>query len=75
MRQLKKTQSLTLLFTHLISYPVPSNLTYVWSFGSLAGLFLTIQIITGLFISMHYTPSVDSAFASVEHIMRDVNNG
>lgn len=75
MRFFKRSQPISLLFTHLISYPVPGNLTYVWSFGSLAGLFLAIQIITGLFISMHYTPSVDAAFASVEHIMRDVNYG
>lgn len=75
MRFVKKSQSMSLLFTHLISYPTPGNLTYVWSFGSLAGLFLAVQVVTGLFISMHYTPSIEMAFASVEHIMRDVNNG
>lgn len=75
MRLLKKTKPINLLFTHLISYPSPGNLTYVWSFGSLAGLFLAVQILTGLFISMHYTPSLAEAFSSVEHIMRDVNNG
>ena len=47
----------------------------MWSFGSLAGLGLVIQIITGVFLAMHYTPHVDFAFNSVEHIMRDVNNG
>lgn len=75
MRSLKKTLTFNIFYTHLISYPVPSNLGYAWSFGSLAGLFLAVQIITGLFISMHYTPSIDSAFYSVEHIMRDVNYG
>lgn len=75
MRFFKRSSSVSLVFTHLISYPVPGNLTYVWSFGSLAGLFLSIQILTGLFLSMHYNASVESAFDSVEHIMRDVNNG
>lgn len=60
---------------HLIDYPSPMNVNYLWSIGSLAGLCLVIQIITGIFLAMHYTPHVDYAFASVEHIMRDVNNG
>jgi len=60
---------------HIVDYPTPSNLTYFWSFGSLAGICLVIQIITGIFLAMHYTPHVDFAFASVEHIMRDVPNG
>jgi len=47
----------------------------MWSFGSTAGLCLVIQIITGIFLAMHYTPHIDLAFSSVEHIMRDVNNG
>lgn len=60
---------------HLIEYPVPSNLNYYWSFGSLSGISLVIQIVTGLFLACHYTPHVDYAFNSVEHIMRDVNGG
>jgi ubiquinol-cytochrome c reductase cytochrome b subunit len=60
---------------HLIDYPTPINLHYFWSFGSLAGLFLVIQILTGIFLAMHYTPHVLYAFLSVEHIMRDVNYG
>merc|ERR1712078_356060 len=48
---------------------------YFWSFGSTAGICLVIQILTGVFLAMHYTPHVDLAFYSVEHIMRDVNNG
>nr|UQM88486.1 cytochrome b [Sphagnum subsecundum] len=63
------------LNNHLIDYPTPSNLSYWWSFGSLAGLCLVIQIITGVFLAMHYTPHVDLAFLSVEHIMRDVKGG
>lgn len=56
-------------------YPTPKNLNYWWNFGSLAGLVLVVQIITGIVLAMHYTPSADLAFASIEHIMRDVNYG
>ena len=56
-------------------YPTPRNLNYWWNFGSLAGIALTLQIMTGIVLAMHYTPHVDYAFASVEHIMRDVNYG
>ena len=56
-------------------YPAPRNLNYWWNFGSLAGLALVLQILTGIVLAMHYTPHVDFAFASVEHIMRNVNFG
>ena len=59
----------------LIDLPAPSNLSYLWGFGSLLGLCLIIQILTGIFLAMHYTAHVDLAFNSVEHIMRDVNYG
>lgn len=61
--------------SHIIDYPSPINLSYLWSFGSTAGICLVVQIVTGIFLAMHYTPHVDLAFNSVEHIMRDVNNG
>ena len=64
-----------ILNDHLIDYPTPININYMWNFGSLAGIFLGVQILTGIFLAMHYTPHVDLAFLSVEHIMRDVNNG
>jgi ubiquinol-cytochrome c reductase cytochrome b subunit len=73
--RINKNQLLSFIDSHIISYPTPINLNYLWSFGSLAGLCLVIQIITGVFLAMHYTPHVDLAFNSVEHIMRDVNNG
>ena len=57
------------------NYPAPRNLNYWWNFGSIAGICLLMQILTGLFLSMHYTPHVSMAFDSVEHIMRDVNYG
>jgi len=64
-----------LLDSHIVSYPTPINLNYAWSFGSIAGLCLVIQILSGMFLAMHYTPHLDYAFASVEHIMRDVKFG
>ena len=70
-----KNYLLALLDSHLIHYPSPLNLTYAWSFGSSARICLIIQILSGIFLAMHYTPHIDLAFSSVEHIMRDVNNG
>jgi len=66
---------LSFVDSHIIDYPTPINLNYLWSFGSAAGICLVIQIITGIFLAMHYTPHIDLAFDSVEHIMRDVQNG
>nr|YP_009369716.1 cytochrome b [Pseudophyllus titan]ARO46871.1 cytochrome b [Pseudophyllus titan] len=59
----------------LIDLPTPSNISSWWNFGSLLGICLTIQIITGLFLAMHYTAHIDLAFFSVNHICRDVNYG
>ncbi len=59
----------------LNEYPTPKNLNYLWNFGSLAGIMLVAMIVTGIWLAMHYTPHVDLAFSSVEHIMRDVNYG
>ena len=70
-----KNYLIAFIDSHIIHYPTPINLSYAWSFGSLAGICLVIQILTGLFLAMHYTPHVDLAFSSVEHIMRDVHNG
>jgi len=72
---LLKQPLLSVVNDHLIDYPTPSNLSYMWSFGSLAGICLVIQILSGIFLAMHYTPHIDLAFASVEHIMRDVEGG
>ena len=59
----------------MIDSPLPTNLTYFWSFGSLLGLNLVLMILTGVLLAMHYTPNTIMAFNSVEHITRDVNNG
>nr|AKQ12981.1 cytochrome b [Pachytriton granulosus] len=58
-----------------IDLPTPSNISYWWNFGSLLGVCLITQIITGLFLAMHYTADTQSAFSSVAHICRDVNHG
>jgi len=75
MMRWNKNSLLAFVDSHIINYPTPINLNYMWSFGSTAGICLVIQIVTGIFLAMHYTPHIDYAFLSVEHIMRDVNNG
>jgi|TARA_B110000091_G_scaffold8982_1_gene8691 ubiquinol-cytochrome c reductase cytochrome b subunit len=70
-----KNSLLSFVDSHIINYPTPINLNYMWSFGSTAGLCLVIQILTGIFLAMHYSSHIHYAFSSVEHIMRDVNNG
>ena len=75
MRIFKSHPVLSLVNMFIIDSPLPSNINYYWNFGSLLGLCLIIQIITGITLAMHYNPSVDLAFISVEHIMRDVNYG
>jgi ubiquinol-cytochrome c reductase cytochrome b subunit len=75
MRIFKSHPLLKLVNSYIIDSPQPSNLSYLWNFGSLLAVCLVIQIITGVTLAMHYNPSVLEAFNSVEHIMRDVNNG
>ena len=75
MRIIKNYPILKLANSYIIDSPQPSNLSYMWNFGSLLALCLIIQIISGLTLTMHYNPSALEAFNSVEHIMRDVNNG
>jgi ubiquinol-cytochrome c reductase cytochrome b subunit len=72
---IKKQPIVQLINEHLVDYPTPSNLTLFWNYGFLAGMCLSVQLVTGIALAMHYTPHVDLAFLSVEHIMRDVNNG
>nr|QLX47607.1 cytochrome b [Eutomostethus vegetus] len=59
----------------LITLPTPSNISIMWNFGSLLGLCLMIQLITGVFLAMHYTPNINLAFDSIIHICRDINYG
>nr|AIG54275.1 cytochrome b [Pampus argenteus] len=76
MANLRKTHPLLKIINgSLIDLPTPSNISAWWNFGSLLGLCLISQILTGLFLAMHYTPDIESAFNSVAHICRDVNFG
>jgi quinol-cytochrome oxidoreductase complex cytochrome b subunit len=75
MKLVKRHPLLALANSYLIDSPAPSNLSYLWNFGSLLGTCLALQIITGVTLAMHYIGSVDLAFSSVEHIMRNVNSG
>src|SRR5256714_6862875 len=64
-----------LIHSSFVAYPTPKNLNYWWTFGAILSFMLGAQIVTGVVLTMHYTPHVDMAFNSVEHIMRDVNYG
>ena len=64
-----------LIYSSFVAYPTPRNLNYWWTFGGILAFLLTVQIVTGIVLAMHYTPHVDYAFNSVETIMRDVNYG
>jgi ubiquinol-cytochrome c reductase cytochrome b subunit len=75
MRVFKSHPILKLVNSYVIDASQPSNISYLWNFGSLLAFCLIIQIVTGVTLAMHYNPSVLEAFNSVEHIMRDVNNG
>ena len=64
-----------LIHSSAVAYPVPRNLNYFWTFGGILTFMLVAQILTGVVLVMHYTPSASMAFESVEKIMRDVNYG
>lgn len=72
---IKQHSLFQLINAHLIEYPTPSNLTLFWNYGFLAAMCLVTQLLSGIALAMHFTPHVDLAFLSVEHIMRDVNGG
>nr|YP_009235071.1 cytochrome b [Luciocyprinus striolatus]AJQ17792.1 cytochrome b [Luciocyprinus striolatus]BAU45753.1 cytochrome b [Luciocyprinus striolatus] len=76
MASLRKTHPLIKIANDaLVDLPTPSNISTLWNFGSLLGLCLATQILTGLFLAMHYTSDISTAFSSVTHICRDVNYG
>nr|QED56675.1 cytochrome b [Anthonomus pomorum] len=75
MKTLKKNPLIKIFNSSLVYLPTPSNISTLWNFGSLLGLCLMIQILTGIFLAMHYCPNVDLAFNSVAHICRNVNYG
>nr|YP_010957497.1 cytochrome b [Gadomus longifilis]WMY90824.1 cytochrome b [Gadomus longifilis] len=76
MASLRKTHPLLKIANDaVVDLPAPSNISVWWNFGSLLGLCLVAQVLTGLFLAMHYTSNVEMAFSSVVHICRDVNYG
>nr|AAQ84007.1 cytochrome b [Tupaia longipes] len=76
MANMRKKHPLLKIINHsFIDLPAPSNISSWWNFGSLLGVCLVLQIITGLFLAMHYTADTTTAFSSVTHICRDVNYG
>lgn len=75
MKSIKSHPILSIINHYIIDTPTPNNLSYLWNYGSLLGLCLIIQIISGVTLAMHYTANSELAFISVEHLNRDVNNG
>jgi ubiquinol-cytochrome c reductase cytochrome b subunit len=75
MRNFNKIQLLSVMNAHLVAYPTPMNLNWSWNGGSLAGIMLGSQMVTGILLAMHYVSHVDYAFASVQHLMTDVPSG
>jgi ubiquinol-cytochrome c reductase cytochrome b subunit len=75
MRLQQKSSILRFVSNHLITYGTPANLSYMYNWGSLAGIVLGAQIVTGILLGMHYVPQVNEAFSSVVHIMHDVPSG
>nr|UZZ43673.1 cytochrome b [Micrasema sp. XG-2021] len=66
---------LKIMTNSLVNLPTPSNISFMWNMGSILGVCLIMQIITGLFLSMNYIPNVEMAFSSLDHIYRNVNGG
>lgn len=75
MRLRKEHPLLSIVNQVLVDLPSPASISYFWNFGSLLGLCLGLQIITGIFLAMHYSSDINTAFQSMAHIMRDVNYG
>nr|AAO14711.1 cytochrome b [Carollia sowelli] len=76
MTNIRKTHPLLkIVNSSFVDLPAPSSLSSWWNFGSLLGVCLAVQILTGLFLAMHYTSDTATAFNSVTHICRDVNYG
>ena len=70
MRLLKTHPVLGILNSYMVDAPQPANISYLWNFGSLLGLSLVVQIVTGVTLAMHYAPNTELAFVSVEHLSR-----
>ena len=75
MRFRKQKPLIKILNSTLIDLPAPSNITHFWNFGSLLGICIITQILTGIFLAMHYRPNILVAFDCIDHIIRDVDFG
>ena len=75
MRFVKINDLIRTVYYFGFNYPAPANLNYLWNYGSLALFCLVVQLLSGIFLAMHYIPDAELAFNSVEHSMRDINNG
>lgn len=73
--RIRRHSLISMLYDHLVYYPTPATISYLWGFGVLAGLCLTMQLVTGIILVMHYNASSNDAFASVAHLMTDVSSG
>ena len=71
----KENPVVFLINNWFIDLPAPYNLNYLWNWGSLLGICLIIQMISGIFLAMHYCSDIELAFSSVVHITRDINYG
>jgi quinol-cytochrome oxidoreductase complex cytochrome b subunit len=71
----QQTGTKRFLSNEIFNYPVPANLGYIFSVGSVVGIYFLMQIVTGVFLAMHYSPDINLAFSSVQHIMTDVPGG
>lgn len=74
-KPINKNPLFKIFITSLINLPTPSRINYLWNFGSILGLFLIIQIISGLFLSFHYCPNINIAFDRTIHIIKNINIG
>nr|YP_010586415.1 cytochrome b [Nyctiophylax orbicularis]UZZ44203.1 cytochrome b [Nyctiophylax orbicularis] len=71
----KKNPIIMIIYKNIINLPTPTNISFLWNFGSLLGVCLMIQIISGLLLSMHYSPNIKFSFEMMNHIYWNVNNG
>nr|YP_010531279.1 cytochrome b [Mileewa mira]UXX17538.1 cytochrome b [Mileewa mira] len=71
----KKNELIKIINYSIIDLPAPINLSIWWNFGVMLGICLTMQLISGMFLSMHYSANIEMAFNSISHISRDVNYG
>jgi ubiquinol-cytochrome c reductase cytochrome b subunit len=71
----KHTPIINILNSSLVDLPAPSNISHMWNLGSMLGLCIGIQILTGIFLAIHYRPNILIAFNCVDHIIRDVDYG